>query len=343
MEQQQLKQIDLVDIFRKIKKHILLYLTSIPIAAIVAYLIIASVPRYYTCTVKLAPEFSSMSSSSLNELASSFGVDISGGSSNGSDAIIPELYPDLMQSVDFKTSMFPIPIKTLDGKVHTTYYEYLVKHQKSSWWEKMMGGIKNVFTKKNPQAKESNAINPFKLTKQQSDVANSIEGKIVCTVDKKNYAISISVTDQDPLVCATIADTAKEKLQEFITEYRTRKARKDLSYTQGIYDNAKAVYEKARRDYAAYSDANTDVILPSVQSKLEDMENDMQLKYNTYTQYSQQLQQAKAKLIEQTPAFTTIQSASVPIKPAGPKRMIFTLIVIMMVTIIDSFYALIKS
>lgn len=248
-----------------------------------------------------------------------------------------------MQSVDFKTSMFPIPIKTLDGKVHTTYYEYLVKHQKSSWWEKMMGGIKNVFTKKNPQAKESNAINPFKLTKQQSDVANSIEGKIVCTVDKKNYAISISVTDQDPLVCATIADTAKAKLQEFITEYRTRKARKDLSYTQGIYDNAKAVYEKARRDYAAYSDANTDVILPSVQSKLEDMENDMQLKYNTYTQYSQQLQQAKAKLIEQTPAFTTIQSASVPIKPAGPKRMIFTLIVIMMVTIIDSFYALIKS
>lgn len=343
MEQQQLKQIDLVDIFRKIKKHILLYLISIPIAAIVAYLIIASVPRYYTCTVKLAPEFSSMSSSSLNELASSFGVDISGGSSNGSDAIIPELYPDLMQSVDFKTSMFPIPIKTLDGKVHTTYYEYLVKHQKSSWWEKMMGGIKNVFTKKNTQAKESNAINPFKLTKQQSDVANSIEGKIACTVDKKNYAISISVTDQDPLVCATIADTAKAKLQEFITEYRTRKARKDLNYTQGIYHNAKAVYEKARRDYAAYSDANTDVILPSVQSKLEDMENDMQLKYNTYTQYSQQLQQAKAKLIEQTPAFTTIQSASVPIKPAGPKRMIFTLIVIMMVTIIDSFYALIKS
>lgn len=343
MEQQQLKQIDLVDIFRKIKKHILLYLISIPIAAIVAYLIIASVPRYYTCTVKLAPEFSSMSSSSLNELASSFGVDISGGSSNGSDAIIPELYPDLMQSVDFKTSMFPIPIKTLDGKVHTTYYEYLVKHQKSSWWKKMMGGIKNVFTKKNTQAKESNAINPFKLTKQQSDVANSIEGKIACTVDKKNYAISISVTDQDPLVCATIADTAKAKLQEFITEYRTRKARKDLNYTQGIYHNAKAVYEKARRDYAAYSDANTDVILPSVQSKLEDMENDMQLKYNTYTQYSQQLQQAKAKLIEQTPAFTTIQSASVPIKPAGPKRMIFTLIVIMMVTIIDSFYALIKS
>lgn len=343
MEQQQLKQIDFIEIFRKIKKHILLYLISIPLTAIVAYLLIASVPRYYTCTVELAPELSSMSSSSINELASSFGVDINSGGSNGSDAIIPELYPDLMQSVDFKTSMFSVPVKTSDGKIKTSYYEYLAKHQKASWWENMIGGIKNIFSKKKQKIKESHNINPFHLTKQQSDVANSIGGKIACSIDKKNYAISISVTDQDPLVCATIADTAKAKLQEFITEYRTRKARKDLSYTQGIYDNAKVVYEKARRDYAAYSDANTDVILPSVQSKLEDMENDMQLKYNTYTQYSQQLQQAKAKLIEQTPAFTTIQSASVPIKPAGPKRMIFTLIVIILIVTIDTVYAIIKN
>ena len=69
----------------------------------------------------------------------------------------------------------------------------------------------------------------------------------------------------------------------------------------------------------------------------------MQLKYNTYTQYSQQLQQAKAKLIEQTPAFTTIQSASVPIKPAGPKRMIFTAVIIILVFVVDTVYTLLKE
>jgi uncharacterized protein involved in exopolysaccharide biosynthesis len=38
-----------------------------------------------------------------------------------------------------------------------------------------------------------------------------------------------------------------------------------------------------------------------------------------------QLQAAIAKIQERTPAFTVIKGAEVPIKPSGPKRMIFVL------------------
>ena len=38
-----------------------------------------------------------------------------------------------------------------------------------------------------------------------------------------------------------------------------------------------------------------------------------------------QLQQAKAKVQERTPAFTLLKGASVPIRPTGPKRMIFVI------------------
>ncbi len=68
---------------------------------------------------------------------------------------------------------------------------------------------------------------------------------------------------------------------------------------------------------------STDVILESVRAKVEDMENEMQLKYDAYTTLDKQLQAAKAKVQERTPAFTMIKGSSVPIKPAGPKRMIF--------------------
>lgn len=336
---QELKQLDFIKIFGIIKKHIFLYLISLPIAIIIAYILIASVPRYYSCTVKMAPELSSMSSSSISELANSFGINLNSGSSSSSDAIIPELYPDLMQSADFKTSMFNVPIITSDGKIKTTYYDYLHKYQKSPWWNKILDKLAS---KKSSQELDT-AVNSFKLTKTQSDIAQAIGSNITCNIDKKNYAISISVTDQDPLVCANIADTAKARLQDFITKYRTRKARKDLLNTQSLYNTAKATYEKARRTYATYSDANTEVNLPSVQSKIEDMENDMQLKYNTFTQYSQLLQQAKARLIEQTPAFTTIQNATVPVKPAGPKRMMFCLIIGILVIFVDSIYAFIKQ
>lgn len=342
MEEKQLKQIDFVEIFKKLKSHILLFVISIPITAILAYLLICCVPRYYTCTVKLAPELSSLSNESLSSLASSFGVDLNMGSNNSQDALVPELYPDLMGSVDFKTSMFNVPVKNKDNTINTTYYNYLLKYQKAAWWDNTLGWIKNKLSKPTTNTKGNDKVNPFELTKQQSDIADAVGGKITCSVDKKNNVISITATDQDPLIAALIADTAKAKLQTFITEYRTSKAKMDVQHAKKLYIEAKAKYEKTRRLYAAYNDANTDVSLPSVKSKIEDIENDMQLQFNTYTALSTQLQQAQAKLIEQTPAFTTLQSATVPINPAGPKRLIFTIIITMLVICIDIAYSCIK-
>jgi capsule polysaccharide export protein KpsE/RkpR len=122
-------------------------------------------------------------------------------------------------------------------------------------------------------------------------------------VDKKTSVISITVTDQDPLIAALIADSAKQRLQTFITNYRTNKARNDLSYMEKLYNEAKEQYSRARQLYASYSDANQELLLESYKSKEEDLENEMQLKYNIYTQVTEQLQLAKAKVQERTPAF----------------------------------------
>ena len=62
-----------------------------------------------------------------------------------------------------------------------------------------------------------------------------------------------------------------------------------------------------------------------MKSVIDDLENEMQLKYNIYTSMNTQLQVATAKLQEQTPAFTVIQSATIPNKPAGPKRLMLAL------------------
>ena len=46
----------------------------------------------------------------------------------------------------------------------------------------------------------------------------------------------------------------------------------------------------------------------------------MQLKYNAYNSLAMQLQAAKAKVQEETPSFTTLQSATVPLRPEAPKK-----------------------
>ena len=73
-----------------------------------------------------------------------------------------------------------------------------------------------------------------------------------------------------------------------------------------------------------------DILLESFKSKQNDLENDMQLKYNAYSTMNNQLQAAKAKIQERTPAFTLIKGAAVPLKPESPKRMMFIFVMLLL-------------
>lgn len=324
MTNENVKQIDIIAITKAIGQHRKIFFIVLPATFVLASLFIICIPRYYQSTAKLAPELSTFNASSLSDIASSFGIDINSASSND-DAIVPELYPDLIGSNDFITSLFDVKVKSIDGKIQTTYYDYLATKQEKPWWNGAIETFKGIFEEKDTFHLDENKVNPFRLTRKQDKVARRMADNIECSVDKKNYVISITVEDQDPLICAALTDTVQQRLQQFITEYRTKKARNDLKYYQRLCADAKAKYEKTRRIYGSYSDANQDVVLESFRLKQNDLENEMQLQYNNYTAMQAQVQQAQAKLMLQTPAFTTLQSASVPVKPAGPKRMLFVL------------------
>ncbi len=303
--------IDFKAIFAALWKHKLLYMIVLPLSIALGVIYAKSLPLYYTCQVTLAPELGGGSSSlgSLSSLASSMGYKV-GGSKSDADAITPTLYPDLMNSVDFKTSLFSVKVHRKDSSKIMTYYDYLLYYQKTPWWAK-------IFSPKDTLCHES--VNPFMLTKKQTAIAKIINTNVVCDVDPKTGVITINVTDQDPLIAATMADSVQSRLQTFITKYRTSKARNDLESTKKLCLEAKRKYERARQLYGAFSDANQEVILESVRSKQEDLENDMQLQFNNYNALAASLQGAYAKVQAVTPVFTTLQSATVPIKKAGPK------------------------
>lgn len=312
--------IDFGKIFKDLLRHKRLYFIVLPVAFVLAAIYALSLPNFYSCTVKLSPEMSGSKASagSLASLASSFGVNLGSGGA-GTEALFPTLYPDLMNSVDFKTSLFPVKVTREEDGKSFTYYDYLMNEQKAPWWSNARKAFFSLFSHQ-PSAIEHDKVNPFRLTKEQTKIVKAINKNVVCDVDKKTMVISINVTDQDPVICATMADSVKTRLQKFITDYRTSKAKVDLAYNKKLYSEAKTRYERARRLYAEFADANQDVILQSVQTKQTDLENEMQLQYNIYQQVVAQLQQAEMKVQQETPAFTTLQSATVPVLKAGPKR-----------------------
>lgn len=326
--EEQESSIDFGKLWNDILKHKKLYIKVLPIVFVLAAIYTLSLPNYYKCQVKLSPEMSGSKAGagSLASLASSFGVNLGAGM-NGTEALFPTLYPDLMNSVDFKTSLFPVPV-TIEGdkdkgeKDRTmSYYDYMKEEQKVPWWSAAKKNmVKWLISLFKDEENESTKVDPFRLTKEQTGIVKAIDKNIVCDVDKKTMVITIDVTDQDPVICATMADTVKTRLQNFITDYRTSKARVDLEYNKKLYAETKARYDKARRLYAEFVDANQDIILQTVRQRQVELENDMQIQYNAFTQVAAQLLAAEAKVQEETPAFTTLQSATVPILKAGPKR-----------------------
>ena len=333
-------------LWQDIKKHKKLYYKVLSITFIVSAIITLSIPNYYKCTVMLAPEIpgGTKGTSGLASLASSFGVNL-GGASAGADAIMPNLYPDLMNSVAFRASLFPVKVQLEDEDTTMTYYDYLENYQRMPWWSagmKVVGnGISSVINFLLGNEEEiSDKVNPFRLTKKQMKIVEKMSKNVICDVDNKTFVITIDVTDQSPLIAATMADSVQARLQDFITDYRTRKARIDLAYNQKLFKEAQERYEKARLKSAACSDANRHAIFAEKQSEQTKLENEMQLQYRAYSQVATQLQMAEAKVQEDTPAFTLLQPATVPIKKVGPKRFLICLVILLLSFIATTIYIL---
>lgn len=337
MEEKKENILDLTEIvpmlFKKWKVYALCMLGVIAFSLIFVF----TIPRYYTCQVMLAPE---VSSGGMNSILNSFGF---GEAQTTNDAISPNLYPDLMKSKDFIVSMFPVEVTTLDGSVNTTYYDYLLKYNKDSWYMKLWSKFKKMLKPKKAKANTSGVqgktySSSFLLNDKQFKVAGAIGGKIQYGYDRKTGVISVIVNDFDPLVCALIADTVSNRLQDFIMDYRTKKARNDLAYAQRIYTQTRDEYEVSNSRYVAAVDANWDIINETAKARLEALSNEKTMKYQTFAAASQKLESAKAKLQEATPVITVLQGASVPLKPAGPRRLFITLALMFLAGFVCTIY-----
>ena len=336
------KPIDYGKIYHDLCEHKRLYYIVLPIAFALSALYMLSIPNNYTCKVKLSPELSNRSSStgSLASLASSFGVKLGTGMGNGSDALFPTLYPDLMASVDFKADIFKVKVRPQDSAQEYSYYDYKKDIEKTPWWNTV---LKSLFALLKSDEPEASSINPRKLTKKQYLMAKALEKDITCSVDRKTMVITINVKDTDPVVCMTMADSTMALLQRYITDYRTSKARVDLDYNKKLVADAKKNYEKASRAYASFADANLHTFQERILQRKAELETEMMLQRTVYQQVVAQYQQAEMKLQEDTPAFAVIQASTIPVQKTGPMRSMACIIIVFFVFVVVSFYVLYKE
>lgn len=205
----------------------------------------------------------------------------------------------------------------------------------------VLGGVKSLFTEEDESISFGKANQgTIELSKMESMKIEILKKMITASVDKKTSMTSVAVTLQNPRVAAVVADSVVKKLQKYIIDYRTFKAKEDCLYLEKLFKERQQEYYATQKKYADYLDSHDNIILQSVRTEQERLQNDMSLAYQVYSQVASQLQVARAKVQEEKPVFAVVEPAVVPLKPSGTSKKVYVLAFIFLSVCIVIFWNL---
>ena len=321
-------EIDLLNIFRRVIAIRKTLYKAVVVGAVIGIVVGISIPKKYTVKVTLSPEMNGTKTGGLSGLAASvLGGGITGGDT--SDALNVSLASDIVSSTPFLMELLSMNVPSSEGDEIMALDAYL-DTQASPWWSyvvsfpgMVIGGVKSLFT--DVQDSSFKERQSGEIIEENSKI-NTLRNSVLAIVDKKTAITIVSVTLQNPRITAAVADSVVRRLQKHITAYRTSKAKEDCAYLDRMFEDRKQEYYVAQREYATYVDTHDNLILQSVRTEQERLQNNMNLAYQVYSQVATQLQIARAKVQEEKPVFAVVEPAVVPLLPSGMDIKMYVLI-----------------
>lgn len=336
-----MREIDLGMIVRKLLSRWKTICLWAIVGLLFGYLIAKSIPKSYTVVTKVSPELS-YRPASITSLAALAGV--STNMLNNTEAILPTVYPDIISSPAFLLEL--LDTKVHSSKADTTLYVYLRDYTKVPWWNavislpfKAISGIKSWFVSEKEESvpKQDTQLKDLEISQEEYGLIAQLNSMIDIEVDNRTFTISIEVASQDPVVSAQVSKALLLQLKKFVTDYRTEKARKDLEFFESLHLDAEAEYYQAQTKLSRYVDTHQGFVLQSALVEQQRLQNDVNHKFQIYSSLSQQLQNARAKVQQETPVFAELVPPVIPVRSSGPKTMRISLFFCLIAIVISCY------
>ena len=317
-------EIDIMELISKLWKKRSMIIKWCIVGAFIGLIVGFSIPKTYKAGITFAPEMQQKTSSGVSSIASMMGVTLN----NSVDAISVEMFPDVVHSTPFIFELFDLPVtfERKDSVITTSLVEYMKEYQQSPWWNsvikapfKVLGWVMSLGKEKHEDVVVG-PLDPTNLPRKERSVVKYFAENIMVNVDKKSYKTQMSLEMQDPQVVATVMEAVTENLKNYMSNYRTSKARQDVENLEKICTERKADYHKAQQAYANYVDANKNVNLQSANAERERLQQEMNLAYQVYSQVATQLEGARIQAEQAKPVFVVINPVTVPIRKTAPSK-----------------------
>ncbi len=320
------------EIFRTLKSYRILIATCAVLFAALGAIYSLTQPNEYSSNAKLLPELDSKSGGAggmggLKSLAGLAGVDL-GGSSSGAEAIRPDLYPNIVQSAPLLQEVLKAKIYSTKHKKWQSVLDFLSEKQDAAPLD-LFGDpdeneiVYDVKLDKVPSSALSADL--IKLNKKEQLAIKRLRASIVLEIDKKSGVISLTTKLTNPVAAANITSLIQHYLTKYVTDYRTQKARQELTFLEKRLSESRARYDQALFTLSAYRDQNMNLFLNVAKDREKKLQYKVDMAYNLYTTISGQYEESKVKLHRETPVFKVLEPAQVAIQKDGPKRSLITI------------------
>ncbi|AWL78138.1 capsule biosynthesis protein [Capnocytophaga canimorsus] len=318
-------EIDLLELLRKLWQAKKTILIVVFVFFVLGLLMAILSPKEYTATTIIVPQTSGNSKlgGSLGGLAAMAGVNL--GKSSTED-IPPTLYPKLATSIPFKRKLLQTPLyfETLGKSV--SYQEYYWQYAKPSTLDVIkkytIGLPALLFSKKEENTSEINHKQEqiISLNRQEEGLHHLIDAQLKLNVNEKEGFVTLNYSMPEALAAAQMLQRAQELLQNSIIEFKVKKAKEELQFTEQLYLEAEKDFKAKQYALANFQDRNRNFSSSLPQTRLQQLQTEFNLAYGVYSEMAKQFENQKIKVKEETPAFTVIEPVSVPNEKSKPKR-----------------------
>jgi uncharacterized protein involved in exopolysaccharide biosynthesis len=266
---------------------------------------------------RILPEMSGGSGSSLGGLASLVGIGgFELGLKNGTDAIRPDLYPDIIQSTPFFLELFKqgVITQTGDSLTFDSYYHQAIEEDK-------------VAEEINLKTFEGQPEGVIIMNRVTEDRIKDLKTRINGNIDKKSGVINITVKMPDPVVAAGLAKYVMKYLTDYVTDYRTEKSKQDVDFLGRKVAAARGDFYKDQARKATYADqfSAPTIRLQAADIQRERIESEYKLSSTVYNELLKKYEEAKIKLQQETPVFQVLEPPVAPTLKSEPKKSIILL------------------
>ena len=302
---------------------------SVISGAILGVVVALLSPKEYTAKTVMVPQMGNDTQSKLGGLgglAALAGISMD---MNQGGELSPLVYPQIAGSIPFQLELMNTPLNFENHSMPVSFFDYSIKYSKGSVLgtiKKYTIGLPGVIIgaikgkPKELSLPDSSANQPILLTKDQYEVKLALDDIVSLELNAKEGYITLTTRMPEALVAAQLAQKAQSLMQQYITEFKIQKAKANLDFIQGRYNETKTEFEKAQVSLALIKDRNKDFTSGLSSIEAERINTRYTISYGVFQELAKQLEQAKIQVKKETPVFTIVEPVIVPTEKSKPKK-----------------------